>query len=174
MARLTHREASKFGAGMRGDSSRLKGAPDAPVWGRLKWQLCVLESGSRALGGLYIVSGSSLTDALTTNQPRKAARDRAPRLVLGSGLSQLHLHIPQSPVSPKLHSTLSSGCFPLIIRRVPVGLDGKNASVSADVCAVLLSLRFEPGVCHGDPPGIWVLCRLLNDITRIWTLLGLL
>lgn len=42
------------------------------------------------------------------------------------------------------------------------------------LCCVLLSLRFEAGVCHRAPAGIWVLCRLLNDISCVWILAGLL
>lgn len=42
------------------------------------------------------------------------------------------------------------------------------------LCCVLLFLCFEAGICHRDPPGIWALCRLLNDISRVWILVGLL
>ena len=41
------------------------------------------------------------------------------------------------------------------------------------LCCVLLFFCFEAGVCHRDPPGIWALCRLLNDISRVWILVGL-
>lgn len=50
-------------------------------------------------------------------------------------------------------------------RSVPVGRGERDAPAEPG----LFSLCREPGVCHPDPPGIWTLCRLLNDITRVWT-----